>query len=553
MKTFKIKIRKSLAVSSLLLAALFCSCNDWLTLSPEDGVTKEDYWTTKEEVYASLIGCYSAMIADGMPEKMFMWGELRGETIMPNIVPERVQNIMDGDIVSTNAITSWSQFYTVINQCNTLIKFAYQAQKSDDSFTDALLAQYQSEAVAIRSLMYFYLVRTFRDVPYITEAIVSDDQSLQIEKTEGSVILDSLTHDLEIAAPKLATRFGNDPAVNKGRFTAYGVYSLLADIYIWQEDYDGCIRNCDKVINSGQVSLLYADGSNRYQVLTNNALTGEIDTIYYAVESDASELFKKLYVDGNSDESIFELQRESDFSNNDYYDMFYPNGYFYARVDVIKDLYFIPSEIDRAWYDIRTEGISYKGNYIWKHMGTAREGAALSNIRTRTTMTGNTIIYRLADIMLLKAEALVQKAKIIEGNDTTQVTGQVKTYLGEAWDIVKTIRNRANATESTDLFYGINDASGLSVTTMEKFVYEERIRELMFEGKRWFDALRHAKRNNYEGNNIDYLKQIATYGASAAKVSNLQKKLNNKDFHYLPINQSEIEANKKLVQNPFYI
>lgn len=553
MKTFKIKIQISLAAASLMLAALFCSCSDWLTLTPEDGVTKDDYWTTKEEVFASLMGCYSAMIADGMPEKMFEWGELRGETIMPNIVPDRVQAIMDGDITSTNAITSWNQFYTVINQCNTLIKFAYQAQGSDESFTDAMLAQYQSEAVAIRSLMYFYLVRTFKDVPFVTEAIVSDNQTLQIEKTEGSVVLDSLIHDLELAAPKMATRFGENPAINKGRFTAYGVFSLLADIYIWKEDYDGCIRNCEKVINSGQISLLYSDGSNRYQVETNNAITGELDTVYYVLESEASNFFKELYVDGNSDESIFEIQRESDYSNNDYYDMFYPYGYFYARIDVLNELYFLPSEVDRGWYDIRTEGISYKGNYIWKHMGTAREGAAFLNIRTRTTMTGNTIIYRLADIMLLKAEALVQKAKIAEGSDTTQVSDSVITLLGEAWNIVKAIRNRSNATETTDLFYGIDDASGLSVTSMEKFVYEERIRELMFEGKRWFDALRHAKRNNYGDNNLDYLNQIATYGASAAKVSNLQKKFKNKDFHYLPINQAEMDANKKLVQNPFYI
>ena len=553
MKTLNNKIRISLAAISFMIAVLFCSCNDWLTLSPEDGVTKDDYWTTKEEVYASLMGCYSAMIVDGMPEQMFLWGELRGETLMPNILPDRVQNIMDGDITSTNAITSWKLFYTVINQCNTLIQFAYQAQKSDDSFTDALLAQYQSEAIAIRSLMYFYLVRTFKDVPYITEAIVSDDQVLQIEKSDGSVVLDSLLHSLELAAPKMATRFGSDPALNKGRFTAYGVYSLLADIYLWKEDYDGCIRNCDRVINSGQVSLLYADGSNRYQVETNNAITGQLDTVYYVLESEASNFFQELYVNGNSDESIFELQRETDFSNVDYYEMFYASGFFFARVDVLKELYFIPSEVDRTWYDIRSEGISYKGNYIWKHLGLMREGVAFSNMRTRETMTGNTIIYRLADIMLLKAEALVQKAKILEGDDSNVASDEVSNLLGGAWTIVKAIRDRSNATEATDLFYGINDKSGLSVSTMEKFVYEERIREFTFEGKRWFDALRHAKRNNYEGNNLDYLNQMAIYGASAAKVSNLQKKYKNKDFHYLPINQSELNANKKLVQNPFYL
>ncbi|MDP4277310.1 MAG: RagB/SusD family nutrient uptake outer membrane protein, partial [Bacteroidota bacterium] len=438
------------------------------------------------------------------------------------------------------------------NQCNTLIEYASLARKSDESFTSDMLVQYQAEAVAIRSLMYFYLVRTFRDVPFIAQAIVSDDQNLQIAKTSGTVILDSLIYDLESVAGKMATRFGDDPAVNKGRFTAYGVYSLLADIYLWKEDYAGCIRNCDKVIGSGQISLLYADGSNLVETETNNAITGKLDTVYYLSEGEADEFYKKMYYDGNSDESIFELQRESDFPNGDYYDMFCSNAWFSPRTDVIKDNFFISSEVDNSWYDMRSEGVSYKGSYIWKYIGTARQGSAQSLMRTRETMTGNTIVYRLADVMLMKAEALVQQAKAVENDSASVASGYVKQKLGEAWDIVKKIRLRSNATETTDLCNGITDASGLSASTMEKFVYEERGRELMFEGKRWFDALRHAKRNNYEGNNLNYLTNVAMYSASAAKVSNLQAKFKNKDFHYLPINQSEISANKKLVQNPFY-
>jgi len=546
------KTYKLFVPGCLMLVLLFGSCNDWLEVEPEDGVIKENYWTTKEEVYASLIGCYSAMIQDGMPEKMFLWGELRGETVMPTTsVPSSYQNIIDGDIISSNSITSWSLFYKVINQCNTLIKYAPEAQASDESFTDAMLAQYQAEAVAIRSLMYFYLVRTFRDVPFIIEAVVSDDQDLQIKKTDGSVVLDSVIYDLEAAALNMSSRFGEDPAVNKGRFTTYGVYSLLADIYLWQEDYAGCIRNCDKVINSGQVSLLYADGSNLIETETNNALTGLLDTVYYLVEGEANNFYNLMYFEGNCDESIFELQRESDFPNDDFYYLF-SFAYLAPRTDVIKEMFFIPSEVDNSWYDMRTEGVSYKGSYIWKYIGTAREGAATSYMRTLATMTCNTIIYRLADVMLMKAEALVQQAKPLESDSAALASGEVETLLSEAWDIVKQIRLRSNATEMTDLCNGITDASNLTVTTMEQFVYEERVRECMFEGKRWFDALRHAKRDDYAGNNIHYLNDIALYSASAAKVANLQTKLKNKDFHYLPINQSEIEANKALVQNPFY-
>lgn len=548
-------VKRAFVIVPMTLLALFTSCNQWLTLEPEDGVIKDNYWTTKEEVLSSVIGCYSGLLTGGVSMRMYLWGELRGETLMANLQnASEVQAIMDGDIVPTNSLCSWDLFYKVINQCNTVIEFAPMVQATDESFTNTKLAQYQAEATAIRSLMYFYLVRTFGDVPYQTTAIVSDDQNLQIPKISGSILLDSVIQDLEAAGRFLPTSYGLDPAENKGRFTSYGAYALLADIYLWKEDYDNCISNCNKIINSGKISLLYTDNKlMRYEKETDNAITGEKDTVYYVYESSVTDFYNKMYYVGNCDESIFEIQRETDFPNYDYWTLFQPSGYLYANTSIINELYFLPSEIDRGVYDIRGEGVNFKGSFIWKHMGINRDGAALSTIRTRATMTGNTIIYRLAEVDLMKAEALVQKAKVME--EAGDTTGLMFETLNEAWDLVKTIRNRSNATETTDLCANVLNKTELSTSTMDRFVYEERIREMMYEGKRWFDGLRFAKRNNYGGADspgLSYLNEMAVYGASASKVTSLQTKLKNHDFHYLPIIQHELDANKELVQNPYY-
>jgi len=488
MRTIRMKkLKKAIVLAPMALMALFSSCDQWLTLQPEDGVIKDNYWTTKEEVLASTIGCYSSILTDGIAMRLYLWGELRGETLMPNLLTsangQAIQAIMDGDIVPTNTLCSWDQLYKVINQCNTLIDFSPAVQKIDESFTDAKLASYQAEAVAIRSLMYFYLVRTFGDVPFQTQAIVSDDQNLQIPKLSGSAILDSLIQDLEVAATALPTSYGLDPADNKGRFTAFGAYALLADIYLWKEDYPNCIANCNKIINSGKISLLYADNTlMRYEKETENALTGLKDTVYYAFESSISDFFNRMYYIGNCEESIFELQRETDFPNYDYWTLFQPSGYLYANTIALNELYFLPSEVDKGVYDIRGEGINYKGSFVWKHIGMSRDGSALSTIRTRATMTGNPIIYRLADVMLMKAEALVQEAKVLEAAGDT--TGTKFQTLNEAWDLVKAIRDRSNATEKTDLCATVTQITDLDCTTMDQFVYEERIRELFYEGKR---------------------------------------------------------------------
>jgi len=75
---------------------------------------------------------------------------------------------------------------------------------------------------------------------------------------------------------------------------------------------------------------------------------------------------------------------------------------------------------------------------------------------------------------------------------------------------------------------------------------------LIFEGKRWFDVLRQAKRNNYDGENLNYLMTLAEYSAPASKVNSLKAKYRNYHSHYLPIYSEEIDANPLLEQNEFY-
>jgi hypothetical protein len=202
--------------------------------------------------------------------------------------------------------------------------------------------------------------------------------------------------------------------------------------------------------------------------------------------------------------------------------------------------YFISSSIDKGWLDIRGEGVSYVSGYVWKWIGLT--GQAPFQYRPDGSSFSNWIFYRLADVILMKAEALTQQA-LQNGND--------QQLLLEAKQLITQIRDRANAPESTDLLFG--QTSNINARTMEEFILNERAREFTFEGKRWFDVLRHAQRDNYSERNLAYLARLAILSAPPEKVNSLQSKwLSNKGSHYLPINESEINANKTLVQNEFY-
>ena len=129
----------------------------------------------------------------------------------------------------------------------------------------------------------------------------------------------------------------------------------------------------------------------------------------------------------------------------------------------------------------------------------------------------------------MKAEALVQLG---DGNEPN---------LREALRMVNETYLRSNLTADSLLYVNYANQSD-----MEKLVLRERQRELMFEGKRWFDLMRLVRRKNDPSALLPYI---------SPKLSgdNMQiKKLSVMDALYMPILKRELEINTRLVQNPFY-
>ncbi|NDW11441.1 RagB/SusD family nutrient uptake outer membrane protein [Bacteroides sp. 214] len=518
----------------LLMSALALTmggCEEWLNLEPNDGVPRGKFWRTKEDVHAAVTGIYASCINKDLVTRMFFYGEFRADLIQSGTTGKiaDVQRAIEGEISDQNVYCKWNSFYNTINLCNTVLEFAPGVQAKDPSFTDKMLAEYEAQAVAIRSLMYFYLVRTFGDVPLTEGAYIDTSQNMNIAKSPAATVLNSLITDLRAAEKNIPYSYGSSEK-NKGKATVWFVKALLADIYLWMENYEECNKLCDEIIKSGQFALVPV---KREEILLEGETEEDFDVVYHANESDIQELFNVMYFQGNCVESIFELQFSTEHTNPFWSLMRLSRGTIMARTDVLSDQFFIPTnKDDKDYYDIR-EGLLSNRGYIWKYTGTGIGAAE----RAETEMTANYIIYRLAEIYLMKAEALTQMA----------VAADSQEYMQEAREALEKVRARANAVEATDLTYGETTYDG---STMERFILQERARELAYEGKRWFDVLRQAKRNNYDG--LDYLMELALWSAPAEKVQSLQTKYKNYESHYLPIYKDELEANPLLVQNNFY-
>jgi len=154
----------------------------------------------------------------------------------------------------------------------------------------------------------------------------------------------------------------------------------------------------------------------------------------------------------------------------------------------------------------------------------------------------NWIIYRLSDIMLLKAEALSQKMH--EGNDQATLDYN-EPFLNEAFSIVNAVNKRSVCQSTlTDTLVATDYTTKAQIETL---VYRERQRELMFEGKRWYDLVRIARR---EGNTSALSRaalQKVTSGSSL-----ISNRLSKMDAIYLPYNNEEMKVNPYLVQNPAF-
>lgn len=466
-------------------------CTDWLTVKPTSGLIKENFWTKTSDVEGALAATYDSYRDNSL--NAFIWGELRADvfTFTENISTPSLENIAGSNISPSNSAISWKEFYQTINYANTLMHYSNDVLAKDHSFTQEMKDRIDGEALFLRALNYFYLVRLWKDVPLVTEPSISDTGNLFLPKSPEHEIINQIITDLNSAREKIGpVIYQNNLTYFKGKANRYSIMALLADVYLWNEQYQKCSDYCDSIINSG----------------------------LYGLEPTAT--WFNLYNPGNSlAESIFEIQFDDGLDNQE--NPIYSN-YLLISTDgttgtdcigtkdaVMKTLF--------STEDIRTCGIN---GPIWKYRGITVNSSVIRGANQRDA---NFIDYRYADILLMKAEALNELDNITEANEFLRLTEE-----------------RA----------GLSYVEVANKSDMRTAILNERAREFALEGKRWFDILRAAKRNHFA--NKQLIIDMILSGADVAQQAVLRTKVLDTMSYYLPIPEREILYNPNLVQNPYY-
>lgn len=538
------------------------SCDKFLSIEPLNDIVLENYWTEEADVYSVLTSCYAQLESTDCINRMIAWGEFRSDNMTNGSgTPYGVQQILKENILETNEFTKWQCFYEVINRCNTVIHYAPIVNQLDPNFTDSELEATLAEATALRALSYFYLIRTFRDVPLVTEPSLDDSQDYQIPASSFDDIINWLIKDVESVAEHAVRSYGEESVENTCRITRWSCYALLADLCLWKGDYEKCIEYCDLVID--HKIMQYKDEFEKNPTTITTELYGKYPLISEssAGSNFAGNTYNEIFGTGNSFESIFELnfvnnQRVTNSAVANYFGTSSnPTGQVGVPTFLYENVFSGENEYFKKTDCRYLENMTSLNNkvYITKYVNqscsfrtsTTSGAAPTVNSSSRSSNYANWIIYRLTDIILMRAEAEIELAGNVTAGEI--LTEEQTEHYRKAFAGVSAVWKRANnkRTATTDTL--VYEDYAISRSVMEDLVLEERQRELMFEGKRWFDLVRLSLREKNNSRMISKVIPKFQENTSAIRI-----KLASPDILFWPYNREELKQNPNIKQNPAY-
>ncbi|RBQ07874.1 RagB/SusD family nutrient uptake outer membrane protein [Pedobacter miscanthi] len=526
----KTKYKKTFFLLLALCAFADISCKKFLDVPPEGRIIAANFWKNRSQALGAIGGLYSNLgcsrdnwtagaVSPASATKLapmeayIYWGEIRGELLTTNVGVIRAEEVfkenVDSYLVSeTDVTTSYTSFYRIINEANQAIKNIPGIPDKDPNFTVIEAQQFVAEAYFIRAFCYFWLTRTFKEVPLVLNPSERDDQTYNIAKSTQEQILTQIVSDLTIAKNTLPTIYANT-SYQHVRATRGAAMTVLADVYLWMgataKDsnlangfYDKAIENCDAVISSGRYFLL------------------------------PGPKYGDLFNVGETSESIFETFADGSLNgqSTSMYAWFFNNAKYWV-VNTTVDNLFDPIGSPDYRSSIKPPGpIPATGGDFVSYDPTTRL------VKKYFNANATWIFYRYADVLLMKAEALSHRYR----DDRTQ--------LDLAAGFVNQVRRRA---------FGVDDSQMATVSTtveMDNAILDERAREFIAEGKRWFDLVRFGLRDNTAHPELLTERILASRSGSDQLL--IGARINNPDSWYFPLNAADLAANPNLVQNSYY-
>ena len=550
---------RSIAVA-LGMAVVIAACTD-LSEPVNSEVAAEDFFQNSQQFVSALGDAYSALTAlggGGAP------AQLNEATTDEVIVPARGQDWSEGGFwfrVNSQTWTVdegtfngfWQSYFSGVNNANRLI-FQFESAVESGAADPDLAATFIAELQAMRAFYYYWLLDAFGNVPIVTSFADAEENPSQPCSTGPACFEDGRRTVFEFVESELLSSLDNlsdDPRSTYGRMNRFVAHMTLAKLYINAEVYTGTPRWGDAlaqlsaIINSGAYNL--ASNYHDNFVIQNDGSPENIFVVPYdKVFLTGFNLPAMTFHYGSQNTYNFQFQPWNGWSaTQKIYESVIdpaqnpgPQGEVWGTQPTADDdgLERVQGTLDDRLgnfvvgpqFTASGERVTDSGIYSdfdlngppltftpavndLEAVACRQCGARISKYQHEmggtNNMSNDFVIYRYADVLLLKAEALWR-----------QNPGD-----GEALALVNQIRTRSGVDPFTEL-----DADK---------ILAERGRELFWEQVRRQDLIRFA---GVEGGETRYNDpwQFKPISESYRNVG--------------PIPREQMEANPNLVQNPGY-
>lgn len=446
-----------------------------------------------------------------------------------------------GNVQSNNDVISfkWRNNYFSISRCNTAIRALLEAGNLDDTSRRS----YVAEMKTLRAYYYFDMLRLYQKFPYFDESVLNPSEC-RADQYSREQIAEFIKTDLRNSYEALP-----DTQEDPGRFNRFVAAALLARVDLFTHDYAEAEKYAGYVISSEQYQL-YPNFLDISKPELNNQYESVLAVQFSSANSPDQYNFNNclnctwsdgnLY--GNGDDFYLASQNLVNAFRTDANGLPYLDGSFNSEnVDaadyagnVDPRLDFTLGRIGMPWrghtYNEKwCRNLELYGQYSGKKPYPAPESPYVkTGIVPWGASSLNMILIRYADVLLMKAEALIEQNKDLD--EARKLINQVRAKAARSVDASYTPVD-CNPMIANYLVreYG---ATGWTQDYARRAVRMERRLELAMEGLRWFDLLRW-------GNAVE---TVNNYYASEGKIRTYYKGASlSEDELYFPIPLNQVD------------
>ena len=452
----------------VILGITFSCSEDFFDAKIGDRIFPEQHFNNNIDVQITYFGVNSLM-QEILPNHVIVDGLLSDQMEVTQSADVDMRNIYNHNVMMNNPYIDGSGYYKVIIDANDALQHIDQVVKKDRNYDTLDNKAYRGAFIAFRSWAYFNYVRLYGEAALIPDEMSSIDETASLSMVSRTDMLDTLINHL---TPYIYHEESGLEEIEINN--SINTRALLGEIYLEKGDYEMAAGLLKGAIES------YGNNTGRFKV----------DRTY------RYEDYKNLFINSSGNYTAvmaavpFAFEEGQKNPLEDYFG--YNHGYMIAPTEVVVDSFNSQIQLTNSIGDIY-RGLGINFDTVPGTDGTEYYISKYS-LDQSVLYSADIIIYRSADIHLLYAEALnrmgeTDLALTVLNNGMADLSPRPEGYV--RWGRNMGVRGRVYLKPQT-VPSGVADP----MLYLEDLIIRERALELAFEGKRWFDLMRIARRRN---------------------------------------------------------